>query len=75
MKLIRYGEINKEKTGVVLDDKYYDTSAFGEDYNEAFFENDGLNRLKAFSQLTRICSKCNVERPITDFYISQILIC
>lgn len=48
MKLIRYGEINKEKTGVVLDDKYYDTSAFGEDYNEAFFENDGLSRLKAF---------------------------
>jgi 2,4-diketo-3-deoxy-L-fuconate hydrolase len=48
MKLIRYGELNKEKTGVVLDDKYYDTSAFGEDYNEAFFENDGLNRLEAF---------------------------
>lgn len=48
MKLIRYGELNKEKTGVVLDDKYYDTSAFGEDYNETFFENDGLNRLKAF---------------------------
>ena len=48
MKLIRYGELNKEKTGVVLDDKYYDTSAFGEDYNEAFFENDGLKRLKAF---------------------------
>ena len=48
MKLIRYGELNKEKTGIVLDDKYYDTSAFGEDYNEAFFENDGLKRLKAF---------------------------
>jgi 2,4-diketo-3-deoxy-L-fuconate hydrolase len=48
MKLIRYGELNKEKTGIVLDDKYYDTSAFGEDYNESFFENDGLSRLKAF---------------------------
>jgi len=48
MKLIRYGELNKEKTGIVLDDKYYDTSAFGEDYNEAFFENYGLKRLKAF---------------------------
>jgi 2,4-diketo-3-deoxy-L-fuconate hydrolase len=48
MKLIRYGEINKEKTGVVLDGKYYDTSAFGEDYNEQFFETDGLTRLKAF---------------------------
>jgi 2-keto-4-pentenoate hydratase/2-oxohepta-3-ene-1,7-dioic acid hydratase in catechol pathway len=48
MKLIRYGELNKEKTGIVLDDKYYDTSAFGEDYNEAFFENDGLRRLKVW---------------------------
>jgi 2-keto-4-pentenoate hydratase/2-oxohepta-3-ene-1,7-dioic acid hydratase in catechol pathway len=32
----------------VLDDKYYDTSAFGEDYNEQFFETGGLSRLKAF---------------------------
>ncbi|EHQ27772.1 fumarylacetoacetate hydrolase family protein [Mucilaginibacter paludis] len=48
MKLIRYGEINQEKTGVVLNDQYYDTSAFGEDYNELFFETDGLARLKAF---------------------------
>lgn len=48
MKLIRYGELNKEQTGIVLDDKYYDTSAFGEDYNEQFFETDGLNRLQAF---------------------------
>jgi 2,4-diketo-3-deoxy-L-fuconate hydrolase len=48
MKLIRYGELNKEKTGVALGDHYYDTSAFGEDYNELFFETDGLNRLKAF---------------------------
>ncbi|WP_121196695.1 fumarylacetoacetate hydrolase family protein [Mucilaginibacter gracilis] len=48
MKLIRYGEINKEKTGVVLDGEYFDTSAFGEDYNEQFFETDGLTRLAAF---------------------------
>jgi 2-keto-4-pentenoate hydratase/2-oxohepta-3-ene-1,7-dioic acid hydratase in catechol pathway len=53
MKLIRYGEINKEKTGVVLDDKYYDTSAFGEDYNEAFFETDGLSRLAAFVEANK----------------------
>ncbi|WP_304062051.1 fumarylacetoacetate hydrolase family protein [Pedobacter glucosidilyticus] len=48
MKLIRYGQAGKEKTGVIINDKRYDTSAFGEDYNEAFFENDGLNRLAAF---------------------------
>ncbi|HUS03709.1 MAG TPA: fumarylacetoacetate hydrolase family protein [Chitinophagaceae bacterium] len=48
MKLIRFGEFNKEKTGIILNDKYYDTSSFGEDYNERFFENDGLNRLQKF---------------------------
>jgi 2,4-diketo-3-deoxy-L-fuconate hydrolase len=48
MKLIRFGEAGKEKTGVIIDDKRYDTSAFGEDYNEHFFETDGLNRLAAF---------------------------
>lgn len=48
MKLIRFGGFNKEKPGVIIDDEYYDTSSFGEDYNEQFFETDGLNRLKKF---------------------------
>ncbi|WP_069657976.1 fumarylacetoacetate hydrolase family protein [Arcticibacter eurypsychrophilus] len=48
MKLIRYGIAGQEKTGVIINSTYYDTSAFGEDYNEAFFANDGLNRLQAF---------------------------
>jgi len=48
MKLIRFGEPGKEKTGVIINDKKYDTSAFGEDYNEAFFETDGLARLADF---------------------------
>jgi len=48
MKLIRYGEINQEKPGILIDDVYYDVSAFGGDFNEAFFENDGLSRLKQF---------------------------
>jgi len=48
MKLIRYGELNHEKTGVELEGKYFDTSAFGEDYNERFFETGGLTRLKTF---------------------------
>lgn len=48
MKLIRYGAPGKEKTGVIINDTKYDTSAFSEDYNEQFFENDGLNRLKKF---------------------------
>jgi 2-keto-4-pentenoate hydratase/2-oxohepta-3-ene-1,7-dioic acid hydratase in catechol pathway len=48
MKLIRWGKPGQEKTGVIINDVKLDTSAFGEDYNEAFFENDGLNRLEAF---------------------------
>ena len=48
MKLIRHGELNKEKPGIILDDVYYDASSFGEDYNESFFESDGLARLSKF---------------------------
>lgn len=48
MKLIRFGEINNEKPGIIINDDYYDTSSFGEDYKEHFFESDGLNRLQKF---------------------------
>ena len=48
MKLIRWGSADQEKTGVIINELWYDTSAFGEDYNELFFQNDGLNRLKTF---------------------------
>jgi 2,4-diketo-3-deoxy-L-fuconate hydrolase len=48
MLLIRHGDIGKEKTGIVLDGNLFDTSAFGEDYDERFFGTGGLQRLKAF---------------------------
>jgi 2,4-diketo-3-deoxy-L-fuconate hydrolase len=48
MKLIRWGEAGREKTGVIIDEIKYDTSAFGGDYNEEFFENNGLARLEEF---------------------------
>jgi 2,4-diketo-3-deoxy-L-fuconate hydrolase len=48
MKLIRWIKNNRPATGVIIDEAYYDTSAFGEDYGEPFFETDGLNRLQAF---------------------------
>ncbi|GAC1380536.1 MAG: fumarylacetoacetate hydrolase family protein [Hymenobacter sp.] len=50
MKLIRYGQPGNEKPGILLQDKRYDVSAFGEDYNESFFANNGLDRLEAFVQ-------------------------
>jgi 2,4-diketo-3-deoxy-L-fuconate hydrolase len=48
MRLFRFGDLNQEKTGVEIEGVQYDTSAFGEDYNEAFFEQNGLNRLQQF---------------------------
>jgi 2,4-diketo-3-deoxy-L-fuconate hydrolase len=50
MKLIRWGEAGREKTGIIINDTKYDTSAFGGDYDEAFFENDGLARLEEFAK-------------------------
>jgi 2,4-diketo-3-deoxy-L-fuconate hydrolase len=54
MKLIRYGEPGKEKTGIALGDKYFDTSAFGQDYDEAFFGADGLERLRKFVDMNNL---------------------
>jgi len=48
MKLIRWGAEGSEKTGVIIGDNWYDTSAMGLDYNEAFFANEGLARLAQF---------------------------
>lgn len=48
MKLIRWGVTGQEKTGVIINDNWYDTSAFGEDYNEQFFKDNGLERLADF---------------------------
>lgn len=46
MKLIRFGEPGKEKPGILdATDNYWDVSDFGEDYNESFFETDGISRL------------------------------
>ena len=46
MKLIRFGEAGKEKPGVILNEKYHDVSSLVKDYDEAFFENDGLHNLR-----------------------------
>lgn len=48
MKLIRFGTEGNEKPGIQLESKRIDVSAFGEDYNEKFFETNGLERLKGW---------------------------
>lgn len=45
MKLVRLGEIGKEKPAVLIGNQYFDVSSYFTDFNEAFFENDGIAKL------------------------------
>lgn len=45
MKLIRFGELGKEKPGVHIDGVNYNVSGFIRDYDEAFFANGGIPHL------------------------------
>jgi 2-keto-4-pentenoate hydratase/2-oxohepta-3-ene-1,7-dioic acid hydratase in catechol pathway len=49
MKIFRFGTAGAEKPGVILPGGgRIDVSAFGEDYDETFFGDDGLSRLRAW---------------------------
>jgi 2,4-diketo-3-deoxy-L-fuconate hydrolase len=49
MKLIRFGEMGAEKPGLYLEEnKYVDVSEAFDDYDENFFRNDGLAKLKTW---------------------------
>jgi 2-keto-4-pentenoate hydratase/2-oxohepta-3-ene-1,7-dioic acid hydratase in catechol pathway len=48
MKLIRFGNAGNEKPGLIIGDKHFDVSSFVKDYNEDFFQQDGLNNLTDF---------------------------
>ncbi|WP_341226300.1 fumarylacetoacetate hydrolase family protein [uncultured Arcticibacterium sp.] len=64
MKLIRHGELGNEKPGIISDDNSsLDVSAFGEDFNEKFFETDGINRLATW--LSSNQSSCPILAPNT----------
>ncbi|MBX2893047.1 MAG: fumarylacetoacetate hydrolase family protein [Saprospiraceae bacterium] len=57
MKLLRFGSLGKEKPAVQMPDgSRLDVSAFGEDYGENFFENNGLARLSNW--LTANAARC-----------------
>ncbi len=64
MKLVRIGEKNRERPGVVTaDNRVLDVSGFGEDYNEKFFTNDGLKRLEEWiKQHEKDCREVANER-------------
>lgn len=45
MQLIRIGEFEQEKPAILIDGRYLDVSTHFQDFNEAFFVTDGLNKL------------------------------
>ena len=46
MKLIRFGKPGKEKPGLLIGEKMWDMSSVVADYNEAFFANNEIEKLK-----------------------------
>jgi len=67
MKLIRYGEAGKEKPGVIIDDRWFDVSNYFNDYDEKFFEGDGialLNKLINEAELKEISRDIRLGPPV-----------
>ncbi|WP_348798071.1 fumarylacetoacetate hydrolase family protein [Flavobacterium adhaerens] len=69
MKLIRFGEVGKEKPGVLLNDKRLDVSSIVADYNEAFFENNGIQKLqqalKIDTSFPEVSNDVRLGSPVT----------
>ncbi len=47
MKLIRFGQEGYEKPGIIVNDIWYDVSGIVADYNEAFFANNEIEKIKS----------------------------
>ncbi len=59
MKLIRFGKLNSEKPGIILESgKKIDVSSFVSDYDENFFTNSGLSKLNTWLKLNH--DKCPI---------------
>ncbi|MFD2742096.1 MULTISPECIES: fumarylacetoacetate hydrolase family protein [Sphingobacterium] len=69
MQLIRFGEAGNEKIGIKVGEKNYDVSAFGGDYNEHFFAENGLSKLAKYvqdqeGQLPEVPADVRIGSPI-----------
>ncbi len=68
MKLIRFGVAGYEKPGLIIGDKHVDVSSFVKDYNEDFFEQDGLKKLtdylKTNPELPEISKHVRLGSPV-----------
>jgi 2,4-diketo-3-deoxy-L-fuconate hydrolase len=71
MKLIRFGEPGRENPGLITEDaRRLDVSSFVSDYDEAFFSNDGLPRLKHWlkenaASAPRVAQSVRLGSPIS----------
>lgn len=71
MKLIRFGESGRERPGIITEDSVrLDVSGYVPDYDEAFFANDGLLRLKTWlkqnaSTAPRVAQSVRLGSPIS----------
>ena len=75
MKLIRFGEAGKEKPGVIINDVWFDVSEYISDYDEKFFENDGLSLLKTIiseKTLKEISRDIRLGRPFANLQRSFV---
>ncbi len=68
MKILRFGELGKEKPGVVVNGEMLDVSSFGQDFNEDFLGTDGLDRLSKWlknnSSLPKVPAGVRLGCPI-----------
>src|SRR6188474_3516121 len=67
MKLIRFGEAGKEKPGVIINDIWFDVSEYISDYDEKFFQTDGLALLKTIiseKQLKEVSRDTRLGPPV-----------
>ena len=62
MKLVRIGKLNNEKPAVLINDKYFDVSDYINDFNESFFENDGIRSLENIVSNNNLKEIHNPER-------------
>ena len=63
MQLVRIGAFEQEKPAILIDGNYFDVSNYVSDYNEAFFADGGLAKLKqiiANQDLTEIKSPSRI---------------
>jgi len=69
MKLIRFGEMGRERPGVHIAGTNYNVSTFVNDYDEPFFANNGLQYLKQLieqqiSTLPKIAEDTRIGCPV-----------